>query len=250
MKELGLQEIEVVADASSLAKRAADKFVRLAGGALQLGERFTVALAGGSTPQRMYSNLVNAQLDWEHVHFFWGDERCVPPDHPDSNYRMANDAILNHIPIPEENIHRVLGEFPADEAARDYDAKLRRFFTCGNPRFDLVLLGLGEDGHTASLFPGTPAVREKKRWVTAVRHRLPPPPLVDRVTLTLAVINAAAHVFFLVSGAGKADRLSQVLEVMFQPDILPAQAVKPVNGVVHWLVDQAAAANLSPHHCR
>ncbi|HEX7434846.1 MAG TPA: 6-phosphogluconolactonase [Anaerolineaceae bacterium] len=246
MIELGLPEIEVVPDSSSLAERAADEFVRLAGEALQIGSRFTVALAGGSTPQRMYTRLAGAQVDWRGVHVFWGDERCVPPGHADSNYRMADEALLSHVPIPRGNLHRIPGELPVEEAAQDYEDELRRFFSNKTPRFDLVLLGLGEDGHTASLFPGSSAILEKEQWVAAVRHSVPPPPLVDRVTLTLPVLNAAAQVLFLVSGADKAERLAQVLDGPSQPDVLPAQAVKPVNGAVRWLVDQAAAAKLPP----
>jgi 6-phosphogluconolactonase len=242
MMEMGLSEIEVAPDASSLAARAAEKFIHLAGDALQTGSQFTVALAGGSTPQRMYTKLTGAQVDWERVHFFWGDERCVPPDHADSNYHMANEALLNHIPIPPGNIHRIHGELPAEEAARDYEDELRRFFSKATPRFNLVLLGLGGDGHTASLFPGTPAVWEKRRWVVAVAHNVPPPPLVERVTLTLPVLNAAAQVLFLVSGVEKAERLAQVLHGPIHPDLLPAQAVKPVNGAILWMVDRAAAA--------
>jgi len=246
MLELGLPKIEVVPDSSSLAEKAAIEFILLAGEALLAGCRFTVALAGGSTPQRMYSRLSGAHLDWSSIHFFWGDERCVPPDHTDSDYRMANEALLSHLTIPLENIHRIPGELPAEEAAQDYEDELRRFFGGETPHFNLVLLGLGGDGHTASLFPGSPAVREKVHWVAAVRHRGQPPPLVDRVTLTLPVLNAAAQVLFLVSGAEKAERLVQVLHGSYQPDLLPAQAVKPVNGVVHWLVDKAAAVKLPP----
>ncbi len=247
MIELGLPEIEVAPDSSSLAERAAEEFVRLAGEALRTGSRFTVALAGGSTPQRMYIRLAGAQVDWRGVHVFWGDERCVPPGHSDSNYRMADEALLSQVIIPTGNIHRIPGELPAEEAAQEYEEELHRFFGNTTPRFDLVLLGLGGDGHTASLFSGTPALLEKERWVAAVSHSVPPPPLVDRVTLTLPVLNAAAQVIFLVSGADKAERLAQVLYGPSQPDLLLAQAVKPVNGAVRWLVDQAAAAKL-PHN--
>jgi len=194
----------------------------------------------------MYTRLAGAQVGWEHVHFFWGDERCVPPGHAESNYRMADEALLSHIPIPTGNIHRVHGELSAKEAAQDYEDELRLFFGSETPHFNLILLGLGRDGHTASLFPGTPTVREKAHWVAAVSHNIPPPPLVDRVTLTLPVLNAATQMLFLASGAEKAERLAQVLHGSFQPDLLPAQAVKPANGTVRWLVDQAAAANLPP----
>jgi 6-phosphogluconolactonase len=243
-----MPEVEILPDARSLAERAVEEFVYLADEALRTGSRLTVVLAGGSTPQRMYNRLAGVQADWERIFFFWGDERCVPPAHADSNYRMADEALLSHIPIPIGNIHRITGELPPEEAAQGYEDELRRFFGDEAPRFDLILLGLGGDGHTASLFPGTPAIREKRRWVAAVSHRVPPPPIVDRATLTLPVLNAAANVLFLVSGSEKAERLAQVLHDPFQPDLLPAQAVKPVNGGVRWLVDQAAAAKLPPQH--
>jgi 6-phosphogluconolactonase len=239
-----MPEVEVLPDARSLAERAAEEFVRQANQALRTGSRFTVALAGGSTPQRMYTLLAGARVDWRGVHFFWGDERCVPPGNADSNYHMADEALLNHIPIPTGNVHRIPGELPAKEAAQDYEDQLRRFFGGATPRFNLVLLGLGEDGHTASLFPGAPAVQEKTHWVASVSHSVPPPPLVDRVTLTLPVLNAADQVLFLVSGADKSERLAQVLQGPTQPDLLPAQAVKPVKGSLRWLVDRAAASKL------
>jgi 6-phosphogluconolactonase len=149
------------------------------------------------------------------------------------------------MPVPMENIHRIHGEFPAGEAASRYENELRHVFMGKFPRFDLILLGLGEDGHTASLFPGTFALREDVRWVVAVPHDTPPPPLVDRVTLTLPVLKAAREVIFLVSGAGKAERLAQVLHGTYQPERMPAQAVKLGEGRLRWLVDQAAASLLN-----
>jgi 6-phosphogluconolactonase len=245
MKKPFTPEIEILPDAGSLAERAEGVFVQSVQAALKTGSRFTVALAGGSTPRQLYARLAAAQIDWESVHIFWGDERCVPPGHPDSNFRMAEETLLGVISIPAGNIHRIPGEFPAEEAAQKYEAELRIFFGGVTPRFDLVLLGLGGDGHTASLFPGNPAVRERTRWVVGVRHDTPPEPLVDRITLTLPVLNAAANVLFLVSGAGKADRLAQVLHGPFQPELLPSQGMRPVDGILRWLVDQAAAAKLT-----
>lgn len=243
--------IEVVPDSSTLADAATGEFVRMADEALKTESRFTVALAGGSTPLQMYSRLAALHVDWERVHFFWGDERCVPPSNPDSNFHLADEALLNSVLIPLGNIHRIPGELPVEEAAQKYEDVLRHFFGSGSPpRFNLVLLGLGSDGHTASLFPGTPAIKEKRRWVAGVRHAVPPLPLVDRVTLTLPVLNAAANVLFLVSGEEKAERLAQVLYGSIRPSLFPAQAVKPVNGTVRWLVDQAAAANLPPQKHR
>ena len=236
-------------DAESLGRGAAEHFVTLAGPAIADRGRFAVALAGGSTPRGMYARLTTeelaAQADWSRVHVFWGDERCVPPDHPDSNYRMARERLLDHVPIPTQNVHRIRGEIDPEEAAVEYERTLRTFFSPHpeqrGAEFDLVLLGMGDDGHTTSLFPGSAALHEQVRWVVA--H------YVDkvqswRVTLTPVVINAAAHVTFVVSGAGKAERLRQVLVGPYQPDILPAQIVKPDSERLLWLVDTAAAALL------
>ena len=238
-----MPEIEIVPDETFLAERACRHFVTLARATLRT-HRFAVALAGGSTPRGMYSLLVGARLDWEQVHFFWGDERCVPPDDPDSDFRMANETLLSHIPVPAGNIHRILGEHPAEEAAWEYEHELTAFFDEGIPCFDLVLLGLGNDGHTASLFPGAPALHETTRRAVAVSHDSPPPPLVDRVTLTPPVFKAAAEVLFLVAGAEKAERLEQVLHGPYLPDLLPAQLIRPVNGRLRWLVDRAAARDI------
>jgi len=203
-----------------------------------------VALSGGSTPRATYTLLASdefaARVDWPRVHVLWGDERCVPPDHPESNYRMARETLLDKIPIPAENVYRIRGELPPDQAATAYQAELEAILgTIG--RFDLILLGMGEDGHTASLFPGTAAIHEQTRWVVA--H------YVDklsawRVTLTPVVINAAARVTFLVSGAGKAERLREVLDGPHQPDVLPAQIVRPTGGRLLWLADAAAAVHV------
>ncbi len=240
--------IEILPDADALAVRAAEKFIDLAREAIRDRGRFTVALAGGSTPRKMYQLLKEATVDWSGIHLFWGDERCVPPGHNKSNYRQAADAFLNRIPIPAGNVHRIHGELSADEAAHGYEIELRHFFGGEIPRFDLILLGLGSDGHTASLFPGTPAIHKTSRWTAAVRHISPPPPLVDRVTLTPPVINAAANGVFLVSGADKANILAEVLQNHPGSEMLPAQAVDLVNGCLHWMVDQAAAKELLHEH--
>jgi 6-phosphogluconolactonase len=250
-----MAEIRTYPDAASLARAAAEHFVALTAEAIAARGRFVVALPGSSTPRATYALLATgefaASVDWSCVHIFWGDERCVPPDHPDSNYRMAHETLLDKIPIPAENIHRIRGEINPEEAAADYERTLRSFFIRRPrgkmarddgpiPRFDLVLLGMGEDGHTASLFPGTAVLREQTRWVIA--H------YVDklstwRVTLTPVVINVAAHVTFVVSGAGKAKRLREVLAGLYQPNVLPAQIVRPVDGHLLWLVDVAAAVH-------
>ncbi|GAB4435832.1 MAG: 6-phosphogluconolactonase [Anaerolineae bacterium] len=236
--------VEVYPDSEALAHGAATHFVRLAAAAIAEHGRFSVALAGGSTPEAMHRALASEafapRVDWERVHVFWGDERCVPPDHAESNYRMARETLLDGVPIPARNVHRMRAEIGPEAAADEYEAALRAFFGAdGPPRLDLIFLGMGDDGHTASLFPGTAAVHETAGWVAA--HHVAKLGA-WRVTLTPAVLNAAANVIFLVAGAHKAARLREVLHGPYQPDALPAQVVKPAAGRLLWLVDQAAVA--------
>ena len=235
--------INVLPDKIDLARAAAVHIMEVASHALLDRGRCSIALSGGSTPKAAYAMLAGVPLDWKHIHVFWGDERCVTPEHPDSNYRMARLAFLGRIDIPPENIHRVRSERQPEQAAEVYEQELRSFFTSVEfPVFDLVLLGLGDDGHTASLFPGAPALDERERWVTVVEHRQPPVPLVDRVSLTLPVINLARQVTFLVSGDTKAQRFQQVIrDPESKGSALPAQLVRPDNGNLLWLVDKAAA---------
>jgi 6-phosphogluconolactonase len=166
-----MSEIRVYADAPALARAAAEQFVTLSAEAINQRGRFAVALSGGSTPTAMYALLATgefaARVEWTHVHVLWGDERCVPPEHPDSNFRMAREALLDHVPLPAENIYRIGGEMEPAQAANEYERKLQAFFPNGQPRFDLILLGMGDDGHTASLFPGAAAIREQVRWAAA-----------------------------------------------------------------------------------
>jgi len=241
-------------DAAGLARAAAVHFVDLAAQAIEARGRFTVALSGGSTPRAAYSLLANAEfaprVDWPHVHIFWGDERAdkqhpvdkqhpadkqhpfVPPDHPGSNYRMARETLLDKISIPAHNVHRIRSELPPDQASAAYQAELEAVLGVGG-RFDLILLGMGADGHTASLFPGTAALKERERLVVAVYvERLD----AWRVTLTLPVINEARQVTFLVSGASKAAALARVRN----GDPLPAGLVRPTEGELTWIVDQDA----------
>jgi len=242
-------EIQTFADAASLARAAADQWVELAEASIAGHGQFSVALSGGSTPRALYLLLAAeefaARVDWPRLHVFWGDERCVPPDHPESNYGMARQALLDCVPIPISNIHRISCELEPQQAAAAYEQTMRAFFSGGArrleappPRFDLVLLGMGEDGHTASLFPGAAALGERTRWVVAYN-------VIKlgawRVTLTPIAINAAAHVMFLVSGANKAEKLRQVLAGPYRPDERPAQIVRPTRGRLVWLVDAAAA---------
>jgi 6-phosphogluconolactonase len=192
-------------------------------------------------------------VDWTAVQVFWGDERCVPPDHPDSNYRMARETLLDHVPLPAGNVHRIRGELPPTQAAAEYERELHAFFSlpplgaatrreAPMASFDLVLLGMGSDGHTASLYPGTLAIHETERWVTA--HRVEK---LDawRITLTPPALNAAAQVTFVVSGTPcgrKAEALRQVLAGPYRPQELPAQVIRPAPGRLCWLVDREAAA--------
>jgi 6-phosphogluconolactonase len=240
-----MAEIERLPDPDRLAERACAVCLERMEAVLSASDRFSLVLSGGSTPGRLYARLAEARPDWRRVHLFWGDERCVPPDHPESNYRLVAETLLRRIQIPPGNVHRIPGEQGAGRAAREYRRELRRFFAGQRPRLDLVLLGLGADGHTASLFPLSPALGEARRAAVAVEHRVPPPPLVDRVSLTLPVLNAGVQLLFLVAGADKADVLARVLEGPFQPERLPAQAIRPQEGRLVWLVDAAAAARLS-----
>ena len=224
---------------------AAEMFVEQARRTVPVRGRFSVALAGGNTPQRTYELLAGAPyrsgVDWSHVYVFWGDERCVPPDDARSNYRMTRTALLDHVPIPASNVHRIRGELPPADGARDYETVLARHFGAEPARFDLIFLGLGTNGHTASLFPGTSVLHEQTRRAAEVYVAE-----LDmwRVTLTAPVLNAAAVVAFLVSGADKADVLREVLFGPRAPDRLPAQFVQPVAGEIRWLVDRAAASRL------
>ena len=237
-------EIKIFPDAVTLAHVAADEFHRLAEAAVQERGRFAVALSGGNTPRSVYSLLASdhKELPWDRIHIFFGDERHVPPDHPDSNFRMARESLLSKVSIPEKNIHRIHAELDAEAAAAEYDQQLRDFFGLVNhdlPRFDLIFLGIGEDGHTASLFPGSKALTETSSRVTAnwveKFQTL-------RITLTFPVLNHAAEVIFLVSGASKAQILSEILRPAAQK--YPAQSVQPENGKLLWLVDEDAGSLL------
>jgi 6-phosphogluconolactonase len=243
-------ELCVEPDLESLYRKAAVRFSRLVRQAVEQKGVFSVALAGGSTPRGLYALLADdpelrAALPWTQMHFFWGDERHVPPDHPDSNYRMVWDVLLSKVPVPPENVHRIRAEGPnADAAARDYERVLREFFGLSGsefPRLDLAFLGLGTDGHTASLFPGTPALEGRRRLVVANRvERVAS----YRITLTVPVFNNASCVAFLVAGKGKAQVLRDVLHGSHDPRRLPAQLITPIQGRLVWMVDAEAAQQL------
>jgi len=229
-----------------VARGAAERFVELGQAAIDARGCFSVGLAGGSTPKRAYELLASEayreQLNWSKVHIFFGDERCVPPDHSESNYRMANEALISRVSIPPPNVHRINGLGDAVANASLYEDELRTFFNAASwPRFDLVLLGMGDDGHTASLFPGTKALVEPRAWVVAN--------WVEkfgtfRITLTAPAINHAANIAFLVTGATKAERLLEVLRGALDPEKLPSQLIQPLDGSLFWLVDKAAAGRL------
>ncbi|MGH8599163.1 MAG: 6-phosphogluconolactonase [Burkholderiales bacterium] len=241
------EDIRIVENPQALARTAADEFLRRAAAAVRQNGTFSVALSGGSTPKALYSLLatdpgLRRDLPWGKVQVFWGDERPVPPDHADSNFRMADEALLSKVPVLPGNIHRIGGELSAEQAAIDYDRALRECFELQDdelPRFDLALLGLGPDGHTASLFPGTRALHEEKRlavanWIGKLDS--------ERITLTAPVFNNAACVIFLVSGNEKAVVLKSVIEGRREPEQLPAQLIAPSNGELIWMVDAAAAS--------
>ena len=241
----------VVDDADALAREAASELTRRAQSGVAATGRFTVVLSGGSTPRRLYALLADpaqpfrGEVPWSATHVFWGDERHVPPDDPQSNYRTANEALLSRVPVPPENVHRIEGErADAGEAAAAYARELQRFFGLAPgefPRFDLVLLGMGPDGHTASLFPGSDAL--------AVTDRLTAGPWVEkfqsyRITLTFPVFDNAAQVLFLVSGPDKAETLRAVLDPKTPPETFPCQRIRPSHGELVWLVDRPAASLL------
>ena len=244
-------EVRVLPDGAAIAERCARKFVEIAAAAVKEKGSFHVALAGGSTPKILYRLLVDdpalrSQVLWDKMHVFFGDERHVGPDDAQSNYRMAAEAMIRKSPLKPEQVFRVKGEYPeAEVAAKEYEQTIREHYELGEgqfPRFDIVLLGMGSEGHVASLFPGTKALHENRRiavhnWVGKV--------LMDRITLTAPAINNAANVICMVTGAEKAPALAAVLEHVYEPEQLPAQLIQPTNGNVLWLADTAAGSMLT-----
>jgi len=244
------REILIVANPDELNHRAAQEFISRANMAIQAKGFFTVVLSGGSTPRGLYtmlaSDLYREQVSWPDVYLFWGDERCVLPDHPDSNYRMAYESLICRVPIPKEHVYRIPAEHEDHtQAAMEYEHTLKAFFHLNEgeiPRFDLILLGMGDDGHTASLFPFSSALDTTRRLVI--------PNYVGkletyRITLTVPVINQAAEVMFLISGELKAPVLREVLEGDYQPRRLPTQFIQPVNGRLLFIADHTAAGKLT-----
>ena len=235
----------------ALYRTAAEIFAAAAADAVTVRGTFDVALSGGSTPRNLYTLLaedpsLRVRIPWHRVNFYFGDERHVPPDHDESNFRMAQEAMFNRLPAPPGGIWRVKGEYAsADEAAKEYERDLRTSMVADAgqlPRFDLVLLGMGADGHTASLFPRSAALYQRDRLVVSNRvEKLN----AERITVTVPVFNNAAEVLFLIQGADKADALRAVLEGPYDPDRLPAQLIRPTRGRLRWLVDPSAARSLS-----
>lgn len=247
-----MTEIRVYHNPAHLAQATAQMIIDLAARNISAKGTFSLALAGGSTPRDAYQLLASEtylpRLDWKKTTIFWSDERCVPPDHPRSNFRMAKYALLNHVPIPDNQIVRMQGELSPQVAADAYEQILRKYFAANNiadhakPGLDLVLLGLGTDGHTASLFPSTRALKETERWV--MPNEVPNQPEL-RLTFTYPLINQACTVVFLVSGSAKAAVLKKVIEGI-QVDIeqYPATGIKPGEGKLFWLIDAGAASLL------
>lgn len=245
------RDIRILADSAAITHRAADEFVKAASEAVANHGVFNVAFAGGSTPKSLYALLADdlayrGKITWEKMHVFFGDERHVPPDHSDSNFRMASEALFSKALLKPEQISRIKGEYPdAEKAAREYEQVLRTYFQlkpADYPRFDLVLLGMGDEGHTLSLFPGTKALHSAGRivvrnWVGKF--------FTERITLTAEAVNHANRVMFLITRADKAPALKAVLEGPYEPEQLPAQLIQPASGNALWLIDRDAAKMLS-----
>ncbi|KAA3647766.1 MAG: 6-phosphogluconolactonase [Chloroflexi bacterium] len=236
--------IQVYPNPQLLAEAAVKHFIEQAHLNISVNDRFNVALSGGSTPKAMHQLLADKYsdlVDWSKVNFYWGDERSVPPEHPDSNYGMAKETLLDHIDIEPRQVHRIEAALPPEEAAYEYIRTLRDYIGSETPNLDLIFLGMGDDGHTASLFPHTTALQETENWVVANQVEK-----LDtwRITLTAPFINQATQITFLVAGENKALALKQILEGPHQPELYPSQLIQPVSGQLLWLLDQAAASRL------
>ncbi len=242
------RKIIVLNDAAELYVRAAEEIAHIAGESICTHGEFSICLSGGSTPAATYELLAtrfHLSVDWKELQFFWGDERCVPPDNPESNFAMANRTMLSKLALRPEQLHRMRGEDEPRSAAASYEEELRKHFGVGEgefPRFDLILLGLGDNRHTASLFPGDSGIHETQRMAVAVEVDAEPR---KRITLTPPLINNAERVMFLVAGQGKAAAVRDVLEGVRDPDNYPAQIVAPASGETIWMLDKAAASLLS-----
>lgn len=245
---MGEPKIVILNEPQELFVHAAEEIAHVAGEAVCTHGEFTISLSGGSTPAATFELLATRfqySVDWKEVQFFWGDERCVPPDNKESNYGMADRTLLSKIELRPEQVHRMRGELAPEQGALDYEENLRRSFSIGAdelPRFDLILLGLGDNRHTASLFPGNPAIHESKRMVVAVDVDAEPR---QRLSFTPPIINNALRVMFLVAGKNKAEAVRDVIEGPRDPDKFPAQIVAPLDGELIWFLDAGAASLLS-----
>ena len=243
-----MPKIHVSATADESARQAAELVAALSERAVRDRGRFAVALSGGSTPRRLHTVLASEEysrrISWPHWHVFWGDERAVRPDHDESNYRMARETLLDHVALNQAHVHRIPAELDHARAASEYEQTIRQALDGDIPIFDLILLGMGDDGHTASLFPGSEALQEDKRLVAAdwVAHLD-----AHRITFTLPLINRAAAVAFLVEGAHKSKMVRRVLRPGSGEEPPPASLVQPTGGELHWFLD-AAAAHLTTTH--
>lgn len=239
-------QIQILPDLEAISHRAASIFVKIMRNAIDRKGRFVVAISGGLTPRSLYDLLATEeyrhQIDWEKVHFFWVDERCVPKDREESNFKVSFGSVLSKVSMPVGNIHRIKGEEDPEKAAKDYEKEIRGFFDTGDwPVFDLIILGMGADGHTASLFPGSKSLEERERLAVPVYLE---EPKINRITLTLPVLNHASQILFLVSGRSKATVLSEVLRDGHNRDRYPAGLINPIHGDLIWLIDQEAADKL------
>ena len=241
-------DIRIFDDLDALSVAAAEVAIETSIQAMAQRGRFLAALSGGNTPTELFKLLARTsyreRIDWQRFHAFWGDERCVPIGDLENNYRQAYEVLLGGVPIPPENIHRVRSELEPEAAAEDYARVLKEFATppLDWPRFDLALLGVGNDGHTASLFPGSEVTATTPTLAVTAHYEDRP---TNRVTLTPLVFNTARRVLFLVSGESKSETLSNVLYGEYQPEKLPAQRIRPTNGELIWMVDRAAASKLT-----
>ena len=238
-------ELQVYKDAQQLSQATAKWIADLIAETLSVRDRFTIALSGGSTPKLLHKILAappyRDHIDWSKMHIFWGDERAVPFEDDRNNAKMAYDTLLNFVPVPASQIHVMRTDIGPEESALEYEKILHQYFDKTSNTFDLVLLGMGDDGHTLSLFPGTAIIHEEKAWAKAYFLSAQD---MYRITLTKTIVNRAAHIAFLTTGAGKAHALKEVLKGDYNPDLYPSQEIKPVNGELHWFVDEAAAASL------
>ncbi len=241
-------EIYIFSNSQQLADTLAEDFRRTLQRKAETGESFFVALSGGSSPRKFFERFAvspyREEIPWGNIHFFWGDERCVPPDDAESNFKMANEAFLSHVAIPDKNTHRIMGENPPQSEARRYEKEIQDHVPVsknGLPQFDWIFLGMGKDGHTASLFPGAPTLHEKEAVCVIAEH---PDTGQTRISLTLPVINNAKRISFLVTGDEKATIVREILQK--RPSYLnyPAAKVKPFNGVLEWYLDNSAAKDL------